>query len=60
MNSTFCTPTESQIKEMKKALIDVIHVEIMDGRFVPGFTFGADFVRQLRNFTDIALNLFNE
>ena len=28
--------------------IDWLHVDIMDGVFAPGFTFGADFAKQLR------------
>ena len=36
---------------------DTIHVDIMDGRSVPGFTFGADFVRQLGTATSLPLDL---
>ena len=37
--------------------IDFIHIDIFDGKFVPTFTFGIDFIRSIKkNFPDIFLD----
>ena len=45
------------IKDFEKNDIDLIHVDIMDGSFVPNFTLGTDFVRILKNKTNITLDI---
>ncbi len=49
------------IKETLKAFedskIDYIHVDIMDGDFVPNFTLGTNFCSQLKKVTDIPLDI---
>ena len=45
------------IKDFEKNDIDLIHVDIMDGSFVPNFTLGTDFVRILKNKTNIPLDI---
>ncbi len=47
----------TQIKELEKAGIDYLHVDIMDGHFVPNITLGFDFVRDLKRITDIPLDV---
>lgn len=46
---------ELDIFEEKK--IDLLHIDIMDGSFVPNFSLGADFVKKLKNATDIPLDI---
>ncbi|MBN1897236.1 MAG: ribulose-phosphate 3-epimerase [Spirochaetes bacterium] len=39
---------KSEIDKMKKAGIEMIHFDIMDGHFVPNITFGVDFLKNIR------------
>lgn len=45
------------MRALERAGAEYIHVDIMDGRFVPNFTLGPDFVRSLRSITQIPLDL---
>lgn len=48
---------EESIRAFERAGIEYIHVDIMDGQFVPNFTLGTDFVRQLKKRTAIPLDI---
>lgn len=45
------------IRELEKAEIDYIHIDIMDGDFVPNITLGFDTVNAVRSVTDIPLDI---
>ncbi len=45
------------IKQFEENNIELIHVDIMDGSFVPNFTLGTDFVKALKKNTDIPLDI---
>lgn len=46
-----------QMNAMEKNQIDLLHIDIMDGHFVPNLALGSDFVKQLRRETSIPLDL---
>lgn len=48
---------ENCIKAFEENNIELIHVDIMDGEFVSNFTLGTDFVKALKNKTNIPLDI---
>jgi len=45
-----------EIKRVEAAGVSMIHVDIMDGHFVPNFTMGTPITESIRRFTDVKLD----
>ena len=47
----------ADIRELEQADVDSIHIDVMDGHFVPNLTFGPDVVRAIRDSTRLPLHV---
>ena len=48
---------ETVLKTFKTYGIEMLHIDIMDGLFVPNFCLGTDYVKNIRRLTDIPLDI---
>jgi len=48
---------ELEVKRMEAAQVDAIHIDVMDGHFVPYFALGADVVQAVREITRLPIEV---
>jgi ribulose-phosphate 3-epimerase len=48
---------EKDIRTLEKLSVDYLHLDIMDGHFVPNFTMGPDMLKAIREMTDIPFDI---
>src|ERR1700761_5539602 len=48
---------EAEVKRMEVAQVDAIHIDVMDGHFVPYFALGTDVVQSVRKLTRLPIEV---
>lgn len=51
------TNMASDVREFDNSVIDLLHIDVMDGNFVPNITFGPGYIKSLKEHTDIPLDI---
>lgn len=54
--SVFSNNLEDSLKVLEELKVDYLHIDVMDNKFVPNYTFDEKFVKELRNRTNLTFD----